>query len=669
MNKNRNEVNGESLSKILNLINSPAVVISSSGYVFASNKLFEKYLGIKTEELSGTNLFEQGFWEKIESRSKEDIKLRENKNEVYEVGLMSRSGKVTLFEAKTEKMAYEGQMLELIVLNEAIEEHTQNELQENFVRKYPENKVSEDRFYKIASSIKDALIVINPESKVTYWNPAAEKTFGYTMDETIGKKIHELVVPKSMPKEGKNSIKESLKTFSETGIGYFTVGNVEVVGRRKDGSEFPAELSISPVNLDEQWSAIGVVKDISNRKKAEQKLRDAEQRYHALFNQSPLGIIVVDPADASLVEFNETAHIQLGYSYEEFEATKIFDIEAKETPEEIETHLIEIVKSGEAEFETQQKTKDGKIRNVIVTTRVFKSAGKTFLYCILHDVTESRKLQDKLGEYSQKLEELVQKRTDELKKTQAELVKSERLAAIGELAGMIGHDLRNPLSGIKNSVYFMKKRGTELQPNQAQEMFEIIEKCVDYSNRIINDLLDYSRELTLDLENISLKKVLNDAVLMVSIPEKIKVENKLEDTIVLKADPSKFKRVFINLIKNSVDAMPSGGKITVESKELKSSVEISFIDTGTGISDNIMPKLFSPLFTTKAKGMGFGLAICKRIIEAHGGIIKVKTEKGKGTKFTLTVPIENSIENGGEKAWIRNQEFSLSTTMKLSEQL
>ena len=244
MNKNRNEVNGESLSKILNLINSPAVVISSSGYVFASNKLFEKYLGIKTEELSGTNLFEQGFWEKIESRSKEDIKLRENKNEVYEVGLMSRSGKVTLFEAKTEKMAYEGQMLELIVLNEAIEEHTQNELQENFVRKYPENKVSEDRFYKIASSIKDALIVINPESKVTYWNPAAEKTFGYTMDETIGKKIHELVVPKSMPKEGKNSIKESLKTFSETGIGYFTVGNVEVVGRRKDGSEFPAELSI-----------------------------------------------------------------------------------------------------------------------------------------------------------------------------------------------------------------------------------------------------------------------------------------------------------------------------------------------------------------------------------------------------------------------------------------
>ena len=115
--------------------------------------------------------------------------------------------------------------------------------------------------------------------------------------------------------------------------------------------------------------------------------------------------------------------------------------------------------------------------------------------------------------------------------------------------------------------------------------------------------------------------------------------------------------------------MPSGGKITVESKELKSSVEISFIDTGTGISDNIMPKLFSPLFTTKAKGMGFGLAICKRIIEAHGGTIKVKTEKGKGTKFMLTVPIKNSIENGGEKAWIRNQEFSLSTTMKLSEQL
>ncbi len=149
MNKKRNEVNGESLSNSLNLINSPAVVISSSGYVFASNKLFEKYLGIKTEELSGTALFEQGFWEKIESRTKDGIKLRENKNEVYEIRLISRSGKSTLFEAKTEKMSYEGQILELIVLNEAIGKHTQNELQENFVRKYPENKVSEDRFYKI----------------------------------------------------------------------------------------------------------------------------------------------------------------------------------------------------------------------------------------------------------------------------------------------------------------------------------------------------------------------------------------------------------------------------------------------------------------------------------------------------------------------------------------
>ena len=105
-----------------------------------------------------------------------------------------------------------------------------------------------------------------------------------------------------------------------------------------------------------------------------------------------------------------------------------------------------------------------------------------------------------MAEYSQRLEEIVQKRTDELKKTQAELVKSERLAAIGELAGMIGHDLRNPLTGIKNSAYYLKKKGTDISPQQSSEMLEIIDKCVNYSNRIINDLLDYSKEIHLSLE-------------------------------------------------------------------------------------------------------------------------------------------------------------------------
>jgi signal transduction histidine kinase len=280
------------------------------------------------------------------------------------------------------------------------------------------------------------------------------------------------------------------------------------------------------------------------------------------------------------------------------------------------------------------------------------------------NITERKRLQTKLAEYSQRLEELVQKRTEQLKKTQADLVKSEKLAAIGELAGMVGHDLRNPLSGIKNSVYFMKKKGNDISQTQAQEMFEIINKCVDYSNKIVNDLLDYSREVRLELREESLKKLLTESLCMLDISEKIEISNRLNDAPTVKIDADKIKRVFINLIKNAIDAMPNGGKITIDSNQVNSSLEVSFSDTGKGIADDVLPKLFSPLFTTKAQGMGFGLAICKRIIEAHGGTIKVKTTKNKGTTFTVTLPIEPKHEIGGENTWINIPESSLLTTMK-----
>ena len=128
------------------------------------------------------------------------------------------------------------------------------------------------------------------------------------------------------------------------------------------------------------------------------------------------------------------------------------------------------------------------------------------------NITERKRLQNKLAEYSQRLEELVQKRTEQLRTAQAELVKSERLAAIGELAGMVGHDLRNPLSGIKNSAYFLKKKGPEISQPQAKEMLEIIDRCVDYSNKIVNDLLDYSRDIHLELQECSLRQMILESV-------------------------------------------------------------------------------------------------------------------------------------------------------------
>jgi signal transduction histidine kinase len=129
-------------------------------------------------------------------------------------------------------------------------------------------------------------------------------------------------------------------------------------------------------------------------------------------------------------------------------------------------------------------------------------------------------------------------------------------------------------------------------------------------------------------------------------------------------DLTKIKRVLINLIKNAIEAMPNVGKLTLYGKKVGDLFEISVADTGPGISDEVLPKLFTPLFTTKAQGMGFGLAICKRIVEAHGGTITVKTATGEGTTFKIALPIEPKTEIGGEKVWINVPESSLSTMTK-----
>jgi PAS domain S-box-containing protein len=516
---------------------------------------------------------------------------------------------------------------------------------------------NEKLYREIANSVKDAVIMVNDKARVTLWNSSAEEIFGYSNSEAIGKNIHELVVPFSMSADGRTRIKAGVKTFAEVGMGYFTVGNIELGGRRKDNTEFPAKLSLSPLRIGEKWFAIGIVKDITEKKIADQKLKDAEQRYHNLFNHASLGVLVINPETASFVEFNDVAHTQLGYSRAEFEKLTIHDVEANQSPDEVKSNIKKILAEGGIEFQTQHRTKTGELRDVMVTVRVFQSLGKTYLHSIFHDITEIRRTQDalvksqsQLSKYSQQLEEIVKKRTKQLEQAQAKLVRSERLAAIGELAGMVGHDLRNPLSGIKNSAYLLKKKRMEISEDQSQELLGIIDNCVNYSNKIVNDLLDYSREIHLELQELPVEKLLTQTIAMLTIPKNIEIQLNVTSQSTIEVDPEKIERVFINLIKNAMDAMQNVGKISIDTREVDSLLEISFADTGMGISDDVLPKLFLPLVTTKAQGMGFGLAICKRLVEAHGGTIKVKTAIGKGTTFTVSMPIKqpNRVGVGGD---------------------
>ncbi len=228
----------------------------------------------------------------------------------------------------------------------------------------------------------------------------------------------------------------------------------------------------------------------------------------------------------------------------------------------------------------------------------------------------------------------------EKKELEKKLSNAERLAAIGELAGMIGHDMRNPLAAIKNAVYFIKKKGASIQEEQAKIMLETIEEGIAHSDKIINDLLDYSREMRLELTKYPAHTLVDEATRMIQVPDGIQIINNVQEETLIWVNADKMMRVFLNLIKNAIDAMHEKGTLEISSCQTRDHVEVDFADTGPGIPEETLQKLFTPLFTTKAQGMGFGLAICKRIIEAHGGLITVETEQGKGTTFKITLPIE-----------------------------
>jgi signal transduction histidine kinase len=279
-------------------------------------------------------------------------------------------------------------------------------------------------------------------------------------------------------------------------------------------------------------------------------------------------------------------------------------------------------------------------------------------------IIENAQLIENLRQARGQLEQKVDERTRELRISQEQLLRAQRLAVIGELAGMVGHDLRNPLTSIAGATYYIKKRPNSQTDSKICEMLELVEKNIAYSNKIINDLLDYSKEIKLDLVETTPKSIMTEALRLVRIPKSIRLVNMVESKPRMKTDVEKIKRCFVNIIKNAVEAMPDGGKLMIKCERLNGSVEFMLSDTGTGMSKETIAKLWTPLFTTKAKGMGFGLAICKRVVEAHGGLIRATSTRGKRSTFTVTLPVEAKTTDGGEELWVKTPKSSLLTTTK-----
>ncbi|MDO9034610.1 MAG: PAS domain S-box protein [Methanoregula sp.] len=261
------------------------------------------------------------------------------------------------------------------------------------------------------------------------------------------------------------------------------------------------------------------------------------------------------------------------------------------------------------------------------------------------DITFRKNAEAELKKYADTLEEMVNERTKELREAQEQLVIKEKLAVLGKLAGGVGHELRNPLGAIKNAAYFLNMVLENPEPD-VKETLEIMNKEITRSEDILSSLLDFARPTVLTPRKVRINDVINEAVTRNPIPENIKVVRNPDDTLpVIMADPDKLLQVFTNLVTNACQAMPGGGSLTLQSAlSGESRVSVSVTDTGVGISEENMKRIFEPLFSTKAKGIGLGLVVTKAIVEAHNGSIDIRSEAGKGTTFTVTLPV-------GIKGW------------------
>ncbi len=251
-------------------------------------------------------------------------------------------------------------------------------------------------------------------------------------------------------------------------------------------------------------------------------------------------------------------------------------------------------------------------------------------------LTEQKTLKEKLEHYNKHLEELVEEKTKLLKD-------SERLAAIGQTAGMVGHDIRNPLQAIIGEVFLANSEITSLpecdEKTNLLESLNMIKQNIEYMNKIVLDLQDFAKPLNPYPEETNIEKMIQELLTRDSVPANIQTEAKIEsDARIITADSAYMKRILGNLVSNAVQAMPSGGKLTVQAYREKSAVVISVQDNGVGIGEDAKEKLFTPLFTTKAKGQGFGLAVVKRLTEALGGTVTFESQEGKGTTFTIIMP-------------------------------
>ena len=374
----------------------------------------------------------------------------------------------------------------------------------------------------------------------------------------------------------------------------------------------------------------------------QRQLHLTKDRYQNLFEQSSVAMLIIDPQSGVLLNVNQAAVDLTGHPKDRLLGMTLFDLCHPQEHHRVMTDMKALMNGAAlTDKEVSIVRHDGLIRIIAHSSKVLTYGGQRVAQSVMRDITD--------------LKLSAQKEKD----LQHQLLRSERLSSIGRLAAGVAHELKNPLGAIRNAIYYIRNalKGNallETDPN-LNEILKLAEEEVDGSVVIIGDLLDFSRVVQLVPRHTLLNEVLEKLPNIVQVPENVELTWDLDVTLPsATVDPDRLMQVFSNIMANAIQAMPQGGKLKVKSGLVVETVGedgvnqefivISFEDNGTGIGPAHLAKIFEPLFTTKARGTGLGLAISRNIVEKHGGQILVTSQVGKGTSFTVKLPLRVPTE-------------------------
>jgi PAS domain S-box-containing protein len=506
----------------------------------------------------------------------------------------------------------------------------------------------EQRFRELLEAAPDAIIEVDRKGSIVLLNLAAEKSFGYTREELVGEPI-EILIPDALRA---GHVQHRTRYWEHPVTRPMGVG-LELRGRRKDGSFFPAEVSLSPVKAVDGFRVTAIVRDISQRRAAEEKRREAEERFRLMVESiKDYAIFMLDP-EGRVVSWTAAAQKIKQYVCEEIigKHCSIFyppELRATKPAEDLE-----IAKAvGKDEQETWRVRKDGSAFWArIVTHAVRNHAGELVGFSkVVRDLTEAKQAEDRLREMREQHVRELELRNQEVER--ANQLKTEFLASMS-------HELRTPLHTI---IGFSELLAEELEGplNEKQKRFtDHIHTDALHLLELINDILDLSKiesgRLELHRETFDLASALEEtlsSIRLQGMAKSIRIETKLSIPGPIFADRLRVKQILLNLLGNALKFTPEGGEVQVKGVLRDGFLEISVSDTGIGIPKErhgaIFDKFYQVGSTTKGvrEGTGLGLAITKALVQEHGGRIYLESEPGKGSRFTFTIPLEEIYEEG-----------------------